>query len=428
MINEEGGVDPEQFRMEAMFDRVDAIGKGVLGLTVQCAQCHSHKFDPISHEEYYRLFAFLNNDDEPARVVYTPDEQSRWSPTSAGRSARSRTAIRHSNPDWRERMDRWEDERAQGPPAEVDRRPGPVRGHLHRRPEVPAPARRLVPGGRLRPDQAHRQVHGEGRPAEDHRLPARADERRQPARLRAGPVALGDLRPDRVQRRGRLEGPQDGQDRQGLGRLRAGRGPARSLLRRPIGQEAGRRPGRLTRSTASGETAWGIDAGPGRRNVGHEAVFVAEKPVEASDGKVELTFSLAQNHGGWNSDDLMTNNLGRFRLSVTDDPDAAADPVPRPGPRGPGRPPRPPVARAGRDDLRLLADHRPRVEGRERPDRGPLEGPPRRGDHPGPPGPGRAADDRDPQARRLPQARQDGRARASPRSSTRSRPTPRRTA
>src|SRR5262249_10924706 len=45
MINEEGGVDPEQFRMEAMFDRMDAIGKGVLGLTIQCAQCHSHKYD-----------------------------------------------------------------------------------------------------------------------------------------------------------------------------------------------------------------------------------------------------------------------------------------------------------------------------------------------------------------------------------------------
>ena len=41
MINEEGGIDPEQFRMEAMFDRMDAIGKGVLGLTIQCAQCHT---------------------------------------------------------------------------------------------------------------------------------------------------------------------------------------------------------------------------------------------------------------------------------------------------------------------------------------------------------------------------------------------------
>ncbi|MGC3957193.1 MAG: DUF1549 domain-containing protein [Verrucomicrobiota bacterium] len=51
MINEEGGIDPEQFRMEAMFDRMDAIGKSVLGLTIQCAQCHDHKFDPISQKE-----------------------------------------------------------------------------------------------------------------------------------------------------------------------------------------------------------------------------------------------------------------------------------------------------------------------------------------------------------------------------------------
>ncbi|MCY4187943.1 MAG: DUF1549 domain-containing protein [Bryobacterales bacterium] len=55
MINEEGGANPEQFRMEAMFDRMDAIGKAVLGLTVQCAQCHDHKFDPISQRDYYRM-------------------------------------------------------------------------------------------------------------------------------------------------------------------------------------------------------------------------------------------------------------------------------------------------------------------------------------------------------------------------------------
>src|SRR5204863_2046350 len=74
MINEEGGIDPEQFRMEAMFDRMDAIGKSVLGLTIQCAQCHSHKYDPITQEEYYRLFAFLNNDHEAQAVVYTPEQ------------------------------------------------------------------------------------------------------------------------------------------------------------------------------------------------------------------------------------------------------------------------------------------------------------------------------------------------------------------
>jgi len=57
MINEEGGVDPEQFRMEAMYDRMDAIGKSILGVTIQCAQCHNHKYDPLKQEEYYRMFA-----------------------------------------------------------------------------------------------------------------------------------------------------------------------------------------------------------------------------------------------------------------------------------------------------------------------------------------------------------------------------------
>ena len=70
MVNEEGGIDPEQFRMEAMFDRMDAIGKSMLGLTIQCCQCHNHKYDPLTQEEYYRMFAFLNNSNE-ANIAVT---------------------------------------------------------------------------------------------------------------------------------------------------------------------------------------------------------------------------------------------------------------------------------------------------------------------------------------------------------------------
>ena len=75
MLNQEGGIEPEQFRTEAMIDRVDAIGRTWLGLTVNCAQCHNHKFDPISQREYYQVWAFLNNDDEPFLDVPTPDQQ-----------------------------------------------------------------------------------------------------------------------------------------------------------------------------------------------------------------------------------------------------------------------------------------------------------------------------------------------------------------
>ena len=67
------------------------------------------------------------------------------------------------------------------------------------------------------------------------------------------------------------------------------------------------------------ETAWGIDVGPGRRNQPRKAVFTADKPIAFPRGTI-LTFHLAQNHGGWNSDDNQNHNLGRFRLSVTNDP------------------------------------------------------------------------------------------------------------
>ncbi len=65
MLNEEGGIDPLEFRFHAMTDRVATTGVTWLGLTVGCAQCHTHKYDPIPHSEYYQMMAFLNNADEP---------------------------------------------------------------------------------------------------------------------------------------------------------------------------------------------------------------------------------------------------------------------------------------------------------------------------------------------------------------------------
>ena len=69
LINEEGGTDQEQFRVEAVVDRVNTTGAVFLGLTVGCARCHSHKYDPLSQTEYYQLFALLNNCDEPTIEV-----------------------------------------------------------------------------------------------------------------------------------------------------------------------------------------------------------------------------------------------------------------------------------------------------------------------------------------------------------------------
>ena len=62
--NYEGGIDFEQYRVEAVADRVATTGAVFLGLTLGCARCHDHKYDPISQREFYQLFAFLNNVDE----------------------------------------------------------------------------------------------------------------------------------------------------------------------------------------------------------------------------------------------------------------------------------------------------------------------------------------------------------------------------
>ena len=107
MINEEGGADPEQFRMEAMFDRMDAIGKAVLGLTINCAQCHSHKYDPISQEEYYRMFAFLNNSHETQMAVYTSAERNQIQEIQASIKEIDQR-LKEQNPSWRADFEKWQ--------------------------------------------------------------------------------------------------------------------------------------------------------------------------------------------------------------------------------------------------------------------------------------------------------------------------------
>lgn len=73
MINEEGGIDPLEFRYLAMVDRVNTTGTTWLGLTLVCANCHTHKYDPIPQQEYFQLFALLNNADELEMDVPSAD-------------------------------------------------------------------------------------------------------------------------------------------------------------------------------------------------------------------------------------------------------------------------------------------------------------------------------------------------------------------
>ncbi len=71
-FNEEGGTDPVQFRVERDVDRTNTTGTVWLGLTMGCAQCHNHKYDPISQRDYYRLYSFFADADEPMMAQDTP--------------------------------------------------------------------------------------------------------------------------------------------------------------------------------------------------------------------------------------------------------------------------------------------------------------------------------------------------------------------
>ncbi|WP_239540746.1 PSD1 and planctomycete cytochrome C domain-containing protein [Spongiivirga citrea] len=69
-ITQEGGVIDEEYRNEYVIDRTNTVSKSLLGLTMECAQCHDHKYDPISQKEYFSFYAFFNKVNEKGRIEY----------------------------------------------------------------------------------------------------------------------------------------------------------------------------------------------------------------------------------------------------------------------------------------------------------------------------------------------------------------------
>ena len=329
MINEEGGIDPEQFRMESMFDRMDCVGKGILGLTIQCAQCHSHKYDPLTHDEYYGMFAFLNNADEANVAVYTHEEEVKKK-RIASEVDDVEALIKRHNPDWSARMAAWEAQVLSDQPSWVIVRPeveeestgGAKYGHLE-------DGSLLEQGYAPTKHTVAMSVKTDVTPITAFRLELLNDPNLPlsgPGRSIKGTGALTDFRVEAK--------PANGKGQQiavKFSRATADVNPPEAPLEPIFDDKSGKK--RVTGPIGFAidgktETAWGIDVGPGRRNQPRKAVFTAEKPVSFPGGTI-LTFHLAQNHGGWNSDDNQNCNLGRFRLAITTAPDATADPVPQ---------------------------------------------------------------------------------------------------
>lgn len=322
MINEEGGIDPEQFRVEATFDRMDAVGKAILGVTIQCAQCHNHKFDPLTQEEYYGLFAYLNNSHEAMATVYTKAEQKKRERVLSG-IREIEKGLQERNTEWRDGFDKWVAARKAATPAwqvitpEVDdistggQKYLPMgdgsllaAGYAPTKHKVKLSAK--LPAGEIHAFQLELLM--------DRDLP-----RGGPGRSLKGTGALTEFEVETVS-------PSDPNQ---VTKVKIARAYADlNLPEAPIdeinrdkqeleGKKAPRVTGPIDYAIdGKKETAWGIDAGPGRRNQPRTAVFVAESPIRIEEG-TQVNIYLNQAHGGWNSDDNQNLNLGRIRISYS---------------------------------------------------------------------------------------------------------------
>ena len=111
LINSEGGTKTDQFRDEQVKDRVDTTGLVWMGLTVGCAKCHAHKFDPISQQEYYQLYAFFNSTADANSVTPTIDVPSTSQVRRLDELARRRDELSErlqTDPQRDERQREWE--------------------------------------------------------------------------------------------------------------------------------------------------------------------------------------------------------------------------------------------------------------------------------------------------------------------------------
>ena len=114
LTNDEGGTSDEEFRCVAVVDRVNTTMQVWMGITMGCAQCHDHKYDPISQEEYFRMFAIFNqsqdndqNDNRPNMIVVTPAQTKRKAELEAV-IAKLDAELLAANPKLDEAQAKWE--------------------------------------------------------------------------------------------------------------------------------------------------------------------------------------------------------------------------------------------------------------------------------------------------------------------------------
>lgn len=328
MVNEEGGADPEQFRVEGMFDRMDAIGKSILGITTQCAQCHTHKYDPFSQREYYQMFAALNDFHEATATVFTRSQETQRQKVLNG-IAKIEEHLQGRMPDWKDRLQKW----AAAETAKlVDWRTIVATD----RPYEGQKFRLLDDGSIVSESYAPTRANNTFslKTTAENITAFRLDAQMHPQLPRGGPgrsvYGTGALSSFEVS----VAPAAAPEKKQNIKFVRAWSdvNPERSDLPAFYRDKDPTKDTRVTGPIeyaidGDNKTAWSTDNGPGRRNQHRHAVFFPEHPV-SMQGEVVLSLTLRQLHGGWNSDDNQNYLLGRYRFSVTDSDTVAESNLP----------------------------------------------------------------------------------------------------
>lgn len=304
MLNEEGGIDPEQFRIESIIDRVDTVGKAFLGLTVNCAQCHNHKYDPISQKEYYQLFAFLNNDDEPQLEVPTKDQRKQ-------RADILKAVLKiedelFARPEVPKQMAEWETEmkaiERDWTVLDPEKFYGGVGTKFNKLKD-----NSLLATGSSPPISVYTvTVRTKLKGITGFRLEAMTDPNlplNGPGRADNGNFVLNEFSVDAAP-----ESDPTKTNRVVLENATADFAQDGFPVEAAIDQDAGKAPEKKSLKGTK-LPGWANDGGPGRSNKDNKAVFETKEPLGFDEGTV-LTFTLNQTFGG-------QHTLGRFRISAT---------------------------------------------------------------------------------------------------------------
>ncbi|MFI4874299.1 MAG: DUF1553 domain-containing protein, partial [Blastopirellula sp. JB062] len=301
-----------------------------LGLTMNGARCHSHKYDPISQHEYYEMFAFLNNTNDASIPTYSAAEAKRVDAIRR-EIADIETTLQESNPAWRQEMAQWETETQQlcGDWEVLEPVELPFEGQKFRvlddfsiLSESYAP-KSSSPKFTMRPTQTAKITGIRLELLTHPQLPLRG-----PGRSSRGTAALSEITvyaapADDPSKRTKVKLVSATAD------VNPAKGPQPDYLMDIKAKGGDQRVTGPIQFAIDGDkkTAWTTDSDPGRRNQSRKAAFVFEEPIGYETGTV-ITIEPNMSHGGWNNNDRHNCLMGRYRFSVTTAPDPVADPLP----------------------------------------------------------------------------------------------------